>query len=81
LFGPTNPALRLPLDSPALAVVSDVPCLFCHLQAPHGHWFGGCPNDVACMKKLNDQTTFEAVKSILGQSDERQVKESFALFY
>jgi ADP-heptose:LPS heptosyltransferase len=80
LFGPTNPALRLPPDSPALGLVSDVPCLFCHHQTPHGHWFSGCPNDIACMKKLDDQTVFEAVKSMLGQRNKRLVKESFAAF-
>lgn len=80
LFGAVNPALRLPPTSPALGLVSDVPCLFCHHQAPHGHWFDGCPNDIACMKKLDDQTVFEAVKSMLGQSNKRQVEESFAAF-
>jgi len=80
LFGAVNPALRLPPDSPALGLVSDVPCLFCHHQTPHGHWFSGCPNDIACMKKLDDQTVFEAVKSMLAQSNKRQAKESFAVF-
>jgi len=59
--------------------MSDVPCLFCHHQMPHGHWFDGCPNDIVCMKKLEDQTVFEAVKSMLGQSNKPQVKESFAV--
>jgi ADP-heptose:LPS heptosyltransferase len=80
LFGPTNPALRLPPDSPRLGLAGDVPCLFCHHQTPHGHWFSGCPNDIACMKKLDEQTVFEAVKSMLGQSNKRLVKESFAEF-
>jgi ADP-heptose:LPS heptosyltransferase len=80
LFGAVNPALRLPPDSPALGLVSDVPCLFCHHQAPHGHWFDGCPNDIACMKTLDAESVFDAVKSMLGQSNKRQVKESFAAF-
>jgi ADP-heptose:LPS heptosyltransferase len=80
LFGPVNPALRLPPRSPALGLVSDVPCLFCHHQTPHGHWFDGCPNNIACMKKLDEQTVFEAVKSMLVQSNKRQLKESFAVF-
>jgi ADP-heptose:LPS heptosyltransferase len=79
LFGAINPALRLPPESPALGLMSDVPCLFCHHQMPHGHWFDGCPNDIVCMKKLEDQTVFEAVKSMLGQSNKPQVKESFAV--
>jgi ADP-heptose:LPS heptosyltransferase len=80
LFGPTNPALRLPRDSPALGLAGAVPCLFCHHQMPHGHWFSGCPNDIACMKKLDEETVFEAVKSILGQSNKRLVQDSFATF-
>jgi ADP-heptose:LPS heptosyltransferase len=80
LFGPTNPTLRLPPDSPALGLAGDVPCLFCHHQTPHGHWFDGCPYNIACMKKLDEQTVFEAVKSMLGQSNKRPVKASFAAF-
>ena len=78
LFGSVNPALRLPPDSPALGLVSDVPCLFCHHKTPHGHWFSGCPHDIVCMKKLDYQTVFEAVKSVLGQRNKRLVRESFA---
>jgi ADP-heptose:LPS heptosyltransferase len=79
LFGPVDPASRLPPDSPALGLCSDVPCLFCHNRTPIIHWFDGCPNNIACMKRLDDQTVFEAVKSMLGQSNKPQVKESFAL--
>jgi ADP-heptose:LPS heptosyltransferase len=80
LFGPVNPAFRLPPDSPALGLVSDVPCLFCHHKAPLGHWFNGCPNNIACMKKLDDQTVFEAMKSMLAQSKKREVKKSLTVF-
>ena len=79
LFGAVNPALRLPPDSPALGLVSDVPCLFCHHQTPHGHWFSGCPNDIACMKKLDYQTVFEAVKSMLARSRKQEVSESLTV--
>ena len=80
LFGPVDPASRLPPDSPALGLVSDVPCLFCHNRAPIIHWRAGCPNDIACMKKLDDQSVFEAVKSMLAQSKKQRVKESLAVF-
>jgi ADP-heptose:LPS heptosyltransferase len=73
LFGPLDPALILPPDAQALALFSDVPCLFCHNRTPIIHWFDGCPNDIACMKKLDDQTVFEAVKSMLAQSKERRL--------
>ena len=69
LFGPVDPASRLPPDSPApaLGLVSDVPCLFCHNRTPVMHWITGCPNNIACMKKLDCETVFEAVKSMLAQ--------------
>jgi len=73
LFGPVDPASRLPPESPALGLFSDVPCLFCHNRTPIIHWFDGCPNDIACMKKLADQTVFEAVKSMLVHSKERRL--------
>jgi ADP-heptose:LPS heptosyltransferase len=79
LFGAVNPALRLPPESPAVGLVSDVPCLFCHHQTPHGHWFDGCPNDIACMKKLDDRTVFEAVKSMLAYRKKQEVKESLTV--
>ena len=28
---------------------------------PVVHWLGGCPNDIACMKKLDDEIVFDAV--------------------
>jgi len=80
LFGPVDPASRLPPDSPALGLVSDVPCLFCHNRAPIIHWHDGCPNDIACMKKLDDQSVFEAMKSMLAQNKKQRVKELLAVF-
>jgi hypothetical protein len=82
LFGPLNPASILPPDSPApaLGLVSDVPCLFCHNRTPVIHWITGCPNDIACMKRLDCETVFEAVKSVLGHGKEREVKEPLTAF-
>jgi len=81
LFGPLDPASRLPPDSaaPALGLFSDVPCLFCHNRTPVIHWIDGCPNDIACMKKLDCQTVFEAVKSILPHCKRREVKQSLTV--
>ena len=79
LFGPVDPASRLPPDSSALGLFSEVPCLFCHNRTPVIHWISGCPNDIACMKKLDTETVFEAVKSMLAQSKERDVKESLTI--
>lgn len=71
LFGPLDPVSRLPPDSsaPALGLVSDVPCLFCHNRTPVIHWMSGCPNDIACMGKLEVDPVFQAVKSILGHKE------------
>jgi ADP-heptose:LPS heptosyltransferase len=65
LFGALDPALILPPDSPAVGLFSDVPCLFCHHRTPVIHWESSCPNDIACMKNLDCQTVFDAVKSTL----------------
>jgi len=80
LFGPLDPVSRLPLDSPALGLFGDVPCLFCNNRTPVIHWFDSCPNDIACMRKLDCQTVFEAVKSTLVHSKKREVKESASIF-
>ena len=80
LFGPVNPRYRLPTDSPAVGLFSDVPCLFCHNKTPLGHWYTGCPNNISCMKNLDDQTVFEAAKSMLAHSKKREVKESLMVF-
>jgi len=77
LFGPTDPRYRLPPDSPAVGLVSDVPCLFCHHQTPLGHWHTGCPNNIICMKKLDEQKVFEAVKSMLAHGRKRESTELF----
>jgi ADP-heptose:LPS heptosyltransferase len=68
LFGAVNPLYRLPPGSPAAGVFSNVPCLYCHHKTPRGHWQTGCPNDIRCMKELEVQTVFEAVKTMLAKS-------------
>jgi len=80
LFGPLDPALILPPNAQALALFSDVPCLFCHNRTPVIHWCDGCPNDIACMKKLDCHAVFEAVKSMLPQNKNSEVKESLTIF-
>lgn len=62
LFGAVNPRFRLPPDSPSVAKFSPVPCLFCHHKTPRGHWQTGCPYDIRCMKELEVETVFRAVK-------------------
>jgi hypothetical protein len=73
LFGPLDPALILPPDGQVVGLFSDVPCLFCHNRTPVIHWCDGCPNDIACMKKLDCEAVFEAVKSMLPQNKNSQV--------
>jgi ADP-heptose:LPS heptosyltransferase len=75
LFGPLDPTSRLPPDSRAIGLSGDVPCLFCHNRTPVIHWISGCPNNIACMKKLDDDTVFEAVKSMLANGKSRQARD------
>jgi hypothetical protein len=72
LFGPLNPNLVLTQEKPALGLFADVPCLFCHNRTPVIHWIDGCPNDIACMKTLEVASIFEAVKSMLANSRNRE---------
>ena len=65
LFGANAPQFRLPPASPGKGVFTQLPCIFCHHQNPRGHWQNGCPNNICCMKELEAQTVFEAVKSFL----------------
>jgi ADP-heptose:LPS heptosyltransferase len=82
LFGPMNPVSILSPNSqtPALGLVSDVPCLFCHNRTPVLHWITGCPYDIACMKRLECEVVFEAVKSMLEFTRKREIKEPLARF-
>jgi ADP-heptose:LPS heptosyltransferase len=65
LFGAVNPRLRLPPETPSVGVTSSVPCLFCHHASPRGHWQTGCPHNIRCMKELDVQTVFLAVKEMM----------------
>lgn len=65
LFGAVNPRFRLPPASPATAVTSNVPCLGCHHTTPPGHWQSGCPYNIRCMKELDVETVYQAVKKML----------------
>lgn len=68
LFGANAPQYRLPPDSPGTGLFSQIPCIFCHHESPRGHWQSGCPNDIRCMKELDAQTVFEAVKKYLANA-------------
>jgi ADP-heptose:LPS heptosyltransferase len=80
LFGPLDPLSILPSDARALGLFSDVPCRFCHNRTPVIHWFNGCPNDIACMKRLDCETVFGAIQSMLGRNTKREFKESLTVF-
>jgi ADP-heptose:LPS heptosyltransferase len=66
LFGPINPAFRLPPETPSTAVTSCVPCLGCHHRLPRLHWQEGCPHTIRCMSELSAQRVFEACEKLLG---------------
>jgi ADP-heptose:LPS heptosyltransferase len=65
LYGALNPEFFMPRFSPAVGLSADVPCLFCNHTSPIGHWQSGCPNNIRCMKELEVQPVFQAVKSML----------------
>jgi ADP-heptose:LPS heptosyltransferase len=67
LFGANAPQYRLPPDSPGSGVFTQLPCIFCHHATPKGHWQSGCPYDIRCMKELDVETVFQAVKNMLAK--------------
>ena len=79
LFGPLNPSLVLAPESPGLGLFADVPCLFCHNRTPVIHWIDGCPHDIVCMRKLEVDTVFQALKSMLAHGKKREIKESLTV--
>jgi len=70
LFGAVNPLYRLPPESPAVGLFADIPCRFCHHTTPQGHWQSGCPHDIRCMKELDVEPVFQAVKTMLRNLDQ-----------
>jgi len=67
LFGAVNPLYRLPPESPAVALVSEVPCLYCHHLTPIGHWKTNCPHDIRCMKQLEVEPVYQAIQEMLAK--------------
>ena len=68
LYGAVNPRHRLPPDSLAIGLFGNVPCLFCHHTNPKGHWETNCPHEIRCMKALDAEIVFQAVKGVLRQA-------------
>jgi hypothetical protein len=65
LFGPINPRLRLPPETPAIAATSNVACLGCHHRLPRLHWRTGCENNIRCMGELSAKNVFTACEHLL----------------
>jgi ADP-heptose:LPS heptosyltransferase len=65
LFGPVNPGLRMPVETPSVAVTSDVPCLGCHHRLPRLHYRQGCPHGIRCMAAISPQEVVDACEKLL----------------
>jgi hypothetical protein len=54
-----------------------------HVIYPNGtpvaHSLSDCPDDIACMKKLDDEIVFDAVKSLLAHSKNEKIKSRWLL--
>ncbi len=68
LFGPTEPASILPLDSSMNALTAGLFCQGCH-HHPAGpqHWRTGCPHDTACMAHLTPDHVLHTCRPLLRQ--------------
>jgi ADP-heptose:LPS heptosyltransferase len=71
LFGPINPKLRLPPETPSIVITSDVPCLGCHHRLPRLHWREGCPHNIRCMSELAANEVLFACKKLLNSGQEQ----------
>ena len=58
LFGPVDPILRLPPETPSIGITSNVPCLGCHHRTPILHWIENCPFSIRCMTELSPEYAF-----------------------
>ena len=67
LFGPVDPTLRLPPETPSIGVVGDVPCLGCNHRTPIVHWQDDCPMHIMCMKVLPVVQVADACDRLLAQ--------------
>jgi ADP-heptose:LPS heptosyltransferase len=76
LFGPANPALRLPPETPSIGVVGEVPCLGCNHRTPVVHWRDDCPMQIMCMKVLPVAEVAAACDRLLRQSPRRRNEAS-----
>jgi len=75
VFGAVNPAFRLPPESRAEAITSNVPCLFCHHETPMGHWKSGCPYEIRCMEELEVEPVFLAVCRMIEETKGIRARE------
>lgn len=66
LFGAVNPELRLPVETPSIAVTSEAPCLGCHHRLPRLHWRQGCPHGIRCMAEISAHQVLDACEKMLG---------------
>jgi ADP-heptose:LPS heptosyltransferase len=69
LFGPVNPALRLPAETPSVGVAAELDCIGCNHRIPRLHWTTNCPYDIKCMRVLEPSAVLHAVTSMLGASN------------
>jgi ADP-heptose:LPS heptosyltransferase len=64
IFGPTNPAYYLPLNSSSHAISHALPCSFCHHERPIQHWQTGCPHNIQCMREISAAQVIAAANHV-----------------
>jgi len=63
IFGPVNPALRIPAGAQAVVAAPRLDCQFCHHRVPRGHWETGCPHDIACLSSIPSEAVLKQIDS------------------
>ena len=71
LFGPIDPALRLPKSPRVQTAVHLLPCSFCHHRRPRLHWLTGCPMQIACMQNITVEQILQISRDFLPQKSSK----------
>jgi ADP-heptose:LPS heptosyltransferase len=65
IFGPIDPTLRMPPETPSRAVFVPLACSGCHHRLPKLHWITGCPHEIACMNAVKPEDVHAAAVALL----------------
>lgn len=81
LFGPVNPAFRIPHGCTAVVAQPHVDCQYCHHQLPRGHWETNCPKEIACMHAITVAQVTTAASGLIERQTSHALGHPFNADY